>query len=222
MKNIFTFILIGLFISSTSDLAAQSKAIYTNPNFNRLARTHKILAIVPFDCEIQLRPKEMESISEKELIDLEMSEGLGVQTALQSYFLKRKGKDNIRVDFQDVDKTNTILKQNEIDQTNIGDYTHEQLAEMLGVDAIIDGKLSTKKPMSEGASAALGILVGVWGPTNSGNITIKIIDKTTGENLWQYDKQLSRSLGSDTNTIIAAMMRKASRKFPYSDLNKGR
>lgn len=222
MKNIFTFGFIALFLSSSIILSGQSKAIYTHPNFNRLARTHKLLAIVPFDSEIQLRPKEMESFSEQELIDMEMSEGLGVQSALQSYFLKRKGKDNIRVGFQDVDKTNTILKRHGIDQTNIGDYTHEQLAEMLGVDAIIDGKLSTKKPMSEGASAALGVLVGVWGPTNSGNITIKIVDKATGENLWQYDKQLSRSLGSDTNTIIAAMMRKASRKFPYSDLNKGR
>ena len=220
MKKLMTLGLSLLFLSLAFMTHAQSKAIYTHPNFDRLARNHKLIAIVPFDCEMQLRPKEMESITDEQLAEMELAEGLGVQAALQSYFLKRKIKDGIRVDFQDVDKTNTILRQNGIDQFNIGDYTHEELAELLEVDAIIDGKLSTKKPMSEGASAALGVLVGVWGPTNSGNITIKIIDRKTGENLWQYDKQLSRSLGSDTNTIIAAMMRKASRKFPYSDLRK--
>lgn len=94
-------------------------------------------------------------------------------------------------------------------------FTPKELAEVLEVDGIISGILSSDKPMSEGASAALGILVGIYGPTNSGKCTININDASTGDLLWKYEKTLSRSLGSDTNTIINTMMRKASRQLPY-------
>jgi hypothetical protein len=73
--------------------------------------------------------------------------------------------------------------------------------------------------MSEGASVALGLLIGFYGPTNSGKCTINITDGATSELLWKYEKTLSRSLGSDTNTVINAMMRKASRQFPYIPAN---
>jgi hypothetical protein len=69
--------------------------------------------------------------------------------------------------------------------------------------------------MSDGASLAMGVLVGFYGATNSGKCNININDGKTGDLLWKYEKTLSRSLGSDTNTIINAMMRKASRKLPY-------
>lgn len=215
MKTIINILIAAFAVLFITPVSGQSKAIYTHPDFNQLAADHQVLGILPFDCEIQLRPKELEKIGEEQLIEMEKEEGLAVQAALQSYFLRKKSTKGYRVDFQDVDKTNTLLKQANIDIHNLDEYTHQELADILEVDGVISGTLYTKKPMSEGASAALGVLVGVWGPTNSGRITIKIIDRKTEENLWQYDKQLSRSLGSDTNTIIAAMMRKASRKFPY-------
>ncbi len=87
---------------------------------------------------------------------------------------------------------------------------------MLQVDGVVTGTFETDKPMSEGASLALGLVVGVYGSTNSGKTVINIFDGTSGELLWKYDKELSRSYGSDTNSVILAIMRKASKKFPYS------
>ena len=86
---------------------------------------------------------------------------------------------------------------------------------MLGVDGIMNGILSTEKPMSDGASVTLALLVGFGGATNSGKCTINTYDGKTGELLWKYEKVLSRSLGSSTNQVINTMMRKASHKFPY-------
>jgi hypothetical protein len=215
MKNLLCLM---LFIAGTLTVTAQSKAIYVNPDFNKLARNHKELAILPFDVTMDLRPKERQQITDEQLHEMEIREGEGVQSALHSYFLKKRAQNDFKVDFQDPRKTNAELLKAGIDLTTVREHTPAELANLLGVDGIVWGDFRTTKPMSEGASAALGILFGVWGPTNAGSISIQISDGKSEEILWKYDKTLSRSLGSDINTIIDAMMRKASRKFPYNFL----
>lgn len=215
MKNLICLLLLsGMAVTAM----AQSKAIYVNPDFKKLARNHKELAIMPFDVTMDLRPKEREQISDEQYREMELSEGLGVQSALHSYFLKKKSQKDFKVDFQDPRKTNAALAKAGIDGTNIIEHTPAELAALLGVQGIVWGELRTTKPMSEGASAALGVIFGVWAPTNSGSISIQISDGNSEEILWKYDKTLSRALGSDISTVIDAMMRKASRKFPYNDL----
>ncbi len=213
--NIITTKLIGIILFLSVNASAQTKAIYTNPEFGTLANNHKNLAILPFKTVIKLRPKQKAKYNDEQFEKLQKDEGLAVQSALESYFLKKKTRKGYTVDFQSTSKTNALLRKNDIDGINIAEYTARELSEILGVDAIISGTLNTNKPMSDGASLALGLLVGFYGATNSGKITININDANTDKLLWKYEKTLSRSLGSDTNTIINAMMRKASRKFPY-------
>ncbi len=211
-----TKILLLLFIIlSANHSYSQTREIYVNPNFVELTRNHKKVAILPFKMIIKLRPKQMEQMTPAQREQLEKDEGLAVQSALQTYFLKRKEQHDFKIVFQDLGTTNALLAKNNIDENNMDKFTPKELAEVLEVDGIITGILSSDKPMSEGASAALGILVGIYGPTNSGKCTININDATTGDLLWKYEKTLSRSLGSDTNTIINTMMRKASRQLPY-------
>lgn len=210
-------LLVGL-VAFTSEVSAQFiRSIYTNPNFEQLAKDHQTLAIIPFKANVKLRPKQMKEMSAEDVARMEEQEGESVQSALYSYFLKRKGKHDFNVGFQDITRTNALLAKNGITYENIGEYTTEDLAKMLEVDAVVSGLLTTDKPMSEGGAIALGILTGISAPTNSGKIAIDINDGATGELLWKYEKALSRDLGSDTNQIINALMRKASRKFPYID-----
>ena len=194
---------------------AQTREIYVNPEFNQLAKDHKKIAILPFKTIVKLRPKQMERMSPEDLAQMQKDEGLAVQSALQTYFLKRKQQHHFNVSFQDLNTTNAHLAKNNITPEDLDKYTPGELAKLLEVDAIITGILSTDKPMSEGASVALGLVVGFYGPTNSGKCTININDGATGDLLWKYEKTLSRSLGSDTNTVINTMMRKASRQLPY-------
>lgn len=215
MKKIYLLFL-GLFFVGLANSFAQSKAIYVNPEFKSFLAKHEVLAVLPFKTTMKLRPRQMEKLSEQEFMDLQLKEGFGVQNALHSYFLKKKAKKGYTVDFQDPSRTNTLLKKAGVTYDNIEDFLPEELAKICGVDGIIHGIMHTSKPMSDGASIALGLLVGFYGPTNSGNIIINVNDGETGTLLWKYDKQLSRSLGSDTNTMVDAIMRKASRKFPYT------
>lgn len=216
MKKITLFVLLFAFITQVG--YSQTKEIYTNPKFTALAKNHKLLAIIPFEVTMKLRPKEMDKLSPEQFAKMQKDEGKGVQSALESYFLKKKGQKGFTVDFQEISKTNALLAKAGITQDNLVEYTTEDLAKILGVDGVISGTLYTNKPLSDGASVALGLVFGFYGPTNSGKCMIKINDAGTGNLLWKYEKTLSRSLGSDTNTIINAMMRKASRKFPYASL----
>ncbi|MDQ2658192.1 MAG: hypothetical protein M3Y60_12290, partial [Bacteroidota bacterium] len=164
---------------------AQTREIYVNDNFAALAKDHKKLAILPFKVIMKLRPKQMEQMSPEQYTQLQKDEGLAVQSAIHSYFLKRKAQHGLSIDFLDVTTTNALLSKSNVTQENIDSFTPKELADLLNVDAVITGVLSTDKPMSDGASVALGLLVGFYGPTNSGKCTININDGATGELMWK-------------------------------------
>jgi hypothetical protein len=208
---------VALLFLSVSGMA-QNREIYTNPAFATLAKEHKTLAILPFQATIGLRPNQMKAMTPERMKEMEKNEGLAVQSALQTYFLKEQGKDDFTVSFQDANTTNALLLKNNITAENIKTFTPAELSKVLGVDGVIMGTFTTDKPMSDGASLALGLAVGFYGATNSGKTSINIYDGTTGDLLWKYEKSLARGLGSDTGTIITTIMRKASRQFPYSKL----
>jgi len=151
---------------------------------------------------------------------LQKNEGEGVQSAIQTYFLKQKKEDGFKVNFQDVSKTNALLAKSNWTRDSLKSKTREEICALLGMDGIISGTLFTDKPLSEGASFAMTFFTDGWfgGHTNSGKCTINVHEAKAGELIWKYEKTLSRSLGSDINSIINAMMRKASRKFPYEDI----
>ncbi|MBA9075912.1 hypothetical protein [Rufibacter quisquiliarum] len=215
-RTLFVLVLLALLTSLGS--YAQTKEIYTNPAFATIAKEHKKLAILPFEASIGMRPNQMKTMTPERIKEIEKNEGLAVQSALQTYFLKESGKDDYTVSFQDANTTNALLLKNNITAENIKSFTPGELAKVLGVDGLIMGTFKTDKPMSDGASLALGLAVGFYGATNSGKTAINIYDGGSGELLWKYEKTLSRGLGSDTSTIINTIMRKASKRFPYSKL----
>lgn len=213
MKVLTVFV--PLWLAVTAGLA-QTREIYTNANFKTLAKNHKTLAIMPIKTTLQLRPKEVEKNGGPAGVAvLEKREGLDVQSAIHSYFLKRKESNDLTVDVQDVARTNALLERNAVTYETMASFTPEELAKILNVDGIVSGTFQSTQPMSNGAAIAMGALVGFGGATNTGKTVISINDGKTGELLWKYDKTLSRGFGSNTGSIITTIMRKASRQFPY-------
>ena len=215
-------------------LSGQTKEIYTHPQFDSIAKDHTLLAIVPFQVILRLRHKEAKKLEPEDFEKLEKIEGEAVQTALQSYFLKEKGKDSFKVSFQDIHETNTILAQAGWTDDSLRVKTTKQICRRLRVDGLISGTIMTKKLLSdEGAAALTALGIGVsavgalfggtpeWpgtGPTNTGFCIINVHEAKAGKLLWRYEKELSRGLGSNTNSIINAMMRKAAKRFPYEEI----
>ena len=116
---------------------------------------------------------------------------------MYSWFLKRKKRGYLKtIEVQDPNKTTALLRKKNITQENIKDFTPEELSKILGVDAIISGTYKTNKPMSEGASVALGLLIGFWGTTNSATVNMSVNNGIDGVLLWNYNKKVRGSIGS--------------------------
>ncbi|MDD7914959.1 hypothetical protein [Polaribacter ponticola] len=209
-----TLLLLVLFITTCT--LAQTN-LYENPQFDEIAKNHKAIAILPFKATVDLRPKQMEKMTSEQFKRLELNEGKSIQTAMFSWFLKRKKRGKLTsIEIQEPNRTTALLGKNNITVDNIKNYTSEELAQILGVDAIISGTYETNKPMSEGASVALGLLIGFWGTTNSALINMSVHNAKDGVLLWNYNKKVRGSIGSSPDDLINKLMRKASRRLSYT------
>jgi len=194
----------------TGIMSAQ-KNIYENIRFDQLTSNHEVLAIIPFIAHLELE----ETVDSEDLKILAEKEGYAVQNALETYFSKRKKRKKFNVDFQNINNTNAILAQNDIDYTNIDTYTTKELCEVLDVDGIISGNLNLNILLSEGVPTDFSILDYFSGNANYGRIGVKISDGETGKLLWKYENAISKKTGKNTTELIDKMMKTASRKFPY-------
>jgi hypothetical protein len=144
-----------------------------------------------------------------------MKTGYDIQEKMYGWFLRRSDKFDYTVTFQDVSRTNAKLKEAGIEYSDIRTTDRAKLARILGVDAVIQDRANMEKPMSEGAVIAVGLLVGAWGNTNKVQTTINIHDGTSGDLLWKYDYEATGSVGSSATRLVDALMRNASKHFPY-------
>lgn len=202
--------IVYLVLFSAITLNAQ-KNIYENARFDELSDDHRVLAILPFLTNLDLR----DNASEEDIKSLEEKEGYAVQDAFETYFSKRKKKKKFPVSFQNIKDTKAILAQNAIDYSNIDVYTTKQLSEILGVDAIISGTLDLNVLLSKGVSTDFDITDYFSGDADYGRIGVKISDGDTGKLLWKYEKEINKKTGKNTDDLIDRMMKLAIRKFPY-------
>ena len=212
MKKQILFIMLGLLAHS---IYAQTN-LYEHPDFDQIAKAHEVISIIPFKTSITLRPKQMKDITPEQLDRMEKAEGESIQSAMYSWFLKRKKRGTLSISVQNPATTNAKLKKSGITSENFENYTPSELADILEVDAIIMGTDETNKPMSKGASVALGLLIGFWGTTSSATINMSIYNAADGEILANYNKKVRGSIGSDNDDLVNIIMRKASRRIAYT------
>ncbi len=190
--------------------------IYKSSEFDGVLARHKTVAILPADVTMQLRPNEAKKLSSEQVADIAQKTGFDIQDKMYSWFLRRSGKFEYTVNFQDVNRTNALLKNAGISYQDLASKDRAEIAKILGVDAVLQNRSRMEKPMSEGAAVAVGVIFGAWGNTNKVETTINIHDGKSAGLLWKYDYEASGSVGSSTTKLVDALMRNASKKFPYS------
>lgn len=190
--------------------------IYKSSEFDTALTKHRTVAILPAAVTTNLRPNESKKITTEQLEQMNEKTALAIQDKMYSWFLRRSDKYQYTVTFQDVTKTNSLLKKAGIEYGDLATKDRTELAQILGVDAVLQNRSIMDKPMSDGAAVAVGVLFGVWGNTNNVQTTINIHDGKSGNLLWKYDYQASGSVGSSATNLVNALMRNASKKFPYS------
>ena len=211
MKTLVRLSTLVLFLSL---LQGCSPTVFTATNFNTVKRSHKLVALLPFDVSITLK-KLPKDVTMAQIKADEEKTAYTAQSHAYTYLLKEMGKDKYTVDFQDIDKTNALLKQNSLNYEALKAKTKDEIAKLLGVDAVLSGKIIMEKPMNEGAAIAVGILFGVWGNTNKITTALTVHDGKDGKLLWKYDWEASGSVGSSTESLTKNLMRNVSKNFPY-------
>lgn len=210
MKSVLSIAVIALALGSCGP------KIYKSDNFSAALAKHKTVAILPAEVTMKLRPNEAKKVTPEQMAEMTMKTGYDIQEKMHSWFLRRGDKFDYTVTFQDVIKTNSKLKEAGIEYGDLKTTDRSKIAKLLGVDAVMQDRTTMEKPMSEGAAVAVGLLVGAWGSTNNVQTTINIHDGTSGDLLWKYDYEASGSVGSSTTKMVDALMKNATKRFPYS------
>ncbi len=189
--------------------------IYLANDFRSYAPNHKTVAILPADVTISMRPNQARNTSAEQMRMLQQQTALDFQSRIYAWLLRRQQQSHYTVNFQDVATTNSLLRKANLTDLDMRTLAPQDLAKALGVDAVLTTSVRTTKPMSDGAAVAVGLLVGAWGVTNQANITVDIHEATGGKLLWKYDYVAAGTVGSSAEGMVNALMRNASRKFPY-------
>jgi hypothetical protein len=189
-----------------------SKQVYEADHLKDTLKTHKLVAILPFDVSITYKrpPKNFDAGALK---DEEKSLAKDLQSEMFTYLLRKKG--DYTVSFQDPDKTNALLKTNNL-YDDIDRITADSLARILKVDAVIKCAYSYTKTATEGGAIAKTVLFGgIGAKTASGELTMQIKNGSSGDLLWRFVKKMDETAFSSAGQLMERMMRKVSRNFPY-------
>lgn len=190
-----------------------AKQVFESPKLKEVIANHKMVAIIPFGSKISFR-KPPKDFSMEAHVQKEKSMATSIQSSMYT-FLLRKSK-NYFVEFQDVEKTNILLKKAGL-LDKLDEVTKDEIAKVLGVDAIISGKFETEQTRSEAGAIVTTVLFGGLGSkTGSGSLTMVINDGQTGDMLWRFFKAMNDGVFTSSDDLIDRMMRKVSRNFPYS------
>lgn len=208
-------LILALFISSFYFTYAQfegSKQTFSSPNLKEEIAKHKVVAILPFETTITYKrpPKHYDSSANK---NEEINIAKNLQQSMYTFLLRKA--DKYSVGFQNVDRTNALLKSKGV-YDKIDELTQDSICKILGVDAVIKCRYSYEKTTSEGGAIAKTILFGsMGGKTGSGALTMQVYNGRDGELLWRFYKAMDDNVMSSTDALMERMMKKVSRNFPY-------
>lgn len=188
----------------------RAKKIFVNPNLKEKLANHKNIAILPIKSIIRYKniPKDYNAELNKEK---ENKLSFELQTSMYDYLII--SKDNYSVQIQNIDSTNFILKENKMIDS-ITQYKPQEVAKILGVDAVIFSNYTYTKLGSEFGAIVSELLIG-GGKVASGQLNMDIINGFDGEVLWGFSKTMNQDNLSSPEAIIKRMMSKVERNFPY-------
>jgi hypothetical protein len=183
--------------------------VYQAPAASEITAAHSIIAVVPPYVTIQGRRKD----NPEQIRAAEEADVFTFQQEIYSWMLRRKGQGR----FAGVDILAPEVVNAKLNQAGYGIYdrnlTPGEMADLLGVDAVITARFNTDKPMSEGVALALGVLLDSWNATHRTSVNLSIHDSYNGL-IWNYDWTNSGSFTSPEQ-LVSRMMRNASRRMPY-------
>ena len=209
---------------------------YRSPRFTVETEGHRTVAVLPF--EMIFTGKAPAHLAPHQIARIEEMESLAFQTSLYYRLLNRSSahrRDPITIALQPVEETNRILDAHGVDLRGSWTMEEEELAEILGVDAVVRTRVKKTRYMSDLASYGIDVgthvLHDVVHDATDGQVHLPIpfgLDKTydiwadgslmSGEDgslLWKVAVHRATDWQRPADDVIEGITKKLAKKFPY-------
>lgn len=206
------FILASFFCFTSYSFSQATMQTFSSPSLKTLVSEAKTVAILPFGVSISYK-KMPKGVSVENIREDEKKEGPQMQQGMYTFLLRKMNAYTVA--FQDVDRTNALLKQAGI-YDRFNEVLPDSICKILGVDAVIKCNWSYAKTGSEAGALASALLLGVSKGTGSGQLVMQIYDAKNGELAWRMAKEMNEGTFSSANELMERMMRKVGRNFPFT------
>lgn len=214
-------------------LFACSNKYYTAGNFSEKTEDHKVVAILP--AEIVFSGKQPKNVSPENIAKAEETESVNFQYALMNSILRHANtrKYITTVNFQDINTTQKILDQNNISVRDSWKKDDNELAKLLGVDAVIRMNIRKQRYMSDEASYGVGVakqviyktgigskvpVPGSVGKTYDVYATCNLL--SDHQTLWNDNYKRAADWDTQPNVIIEWITDSFGENFPYKKKRK--
>ena len=216
-------------------LSSCSNKYYTANNFQEKTEDHKVVAILP--AEIVFSGKLPKNSTPEVIAKAEEAESVNFQYALFNSILNHANtrKYITTVNFQDINTTLKILEQNNISVRDSWKKDDNELAKLLGVDAVIRMNIRKQRYMSDEASYGVSVAKQVIYRTGVGskvpvpNSVGKTYDVyascnllSNNQTLWNDNYKRSADYDTQPNVIIEWITNDFGEHFPYKQKRKRR
>jgi len=223
------------FIVFTSYLFSCSNKYYKAANFEEKTETHKVVAILP--AEVALTGKMPKNLSPEAIARSEERESIDFQYALMNSILRHANTNKYitTVNFQDLNTTKKILEQNNISIRESWAKDDNELAKLLGVDAVIRMNIRKQRYMSDEASYGVGVAKQVIYKTGIGskvpvpNSVGKTYDiyascnlLSDNQTLWNDNYKRTTDYDVQPNVVVEWISNWFGENFPYKEKRKKR
>jgi hypothetical protein len=205
-----------------------SNKYYTAGNFADKTEDHKVVAILP--AEVTFSGKQPKNMSPEAIAEAEERESIDFQYALMNSILRHANTKRYitTVNFQDINTTQKILEQNSVTIRDSWKKNDEELAKLLGVDAVIRMNIRKQRYMSDEASYGVGVAKQVILSTKIGSkmpspgsvgktydiyATCNLV--SDNQTLWNDHYKRSTDYEVQPNVIVEWITNDFGENFPY-------
>ena len=206
--------LLGLGSALPNKAAAQTQ-LYELQGFRELALTHTTIAILPFKGAAFVSPLQSMMQDDTDIRREADLRGLEMQATLESWFLKRSERGKFIVQVQPTTETNAILNNNGVILDNLTERTPQEVAKLLGVDAIVTGTVQARQPSMLAAAAVSWMTQGSSNVNSYAILDLEVYDTEYGELQCNYRKRILRSPWVGESRLLHVLARKTSRRIAY-------
>lgn len=203
---------------------------FESPEFLARTSNHKMVSILPPVIQYT-NPKTGSIVLNKDKTVQIQQESYTLQKYLYQRLLNEKTKkDPITINFQDVIRTNDILKKNNIETKDLLEKTPEELSKILGVDAVVINRVEKEIMIDEKilgiAGVGIQILDVLKGPGNSTSparmiktgvmkLNSSLNNGKDGFVLWNSYKNFDITVDNLPDDILTQYGNQCARSFPY-------